>query len=158
ELIIARIADGVQRFQRAAMLRYGNFVHAYRTLSRIESIEEIGKELGSACQDPTKLITAFKKRSARILEIDPIARDQTYLIGYLSARQIVQEKTYADLLLAAAREVQSGKDPSWDALSKRISEGSKEAVRPDLLTIITKYRKRNAAHCVKNFTAALETE
>jgi hypothetical protein len=62
------------------------------------------------------------------------------------------------LLLAAAREVQSGSDPSWGALSKRVSAGSKEAVRPHLLTIIARYRKRNTAHGVKDFTTALETD
>lgn len=44
---VGTITGAVQKFQTIAMLRYGNFVYAYRTLSRITAQEALMKELGN---------------------------------------------------------------------------------------------------------------
>jgi hypothetical protein len=40
------LPEGVRRFQTKAMLCFGNFIYAFRRLSRIESADEIRRDLG----------------------------------------------------------------------------------------------------------------
>jgi hypothetical protein len=44
--LVRDLGLGVERFQKVAMLRYGNFIHAYRKLSRLCSDKELEEELG----------------------------------------------------------------------------------------------------------------
>ena len=48
---IGQIPDGVKRFQRTALLLYGNFVFSYRTLSRIKDGSAFKKEIAEASRD-----------------------------------------------------------------------------------------------------------
>ena len=102
---VAEIEAGVERFQKVAMLAYGNFIFAYRKLARIRTTDELQEELADQYRAPEGILKELKGRSPVILEIEPISRDHTYLVGYLSARQISDDKTYAELLSAAARQV-----------------------------------------------------
>lgn len=96
---INEIKKGVDHFRRIAMLRYGNFIYAYRTLSKIDTKDELLKELGRCSEKPDDLIKQYKDRSGKVLEIDEIARDRTFLVGYLSAGEITAEASRAGRLL-----------------------------------------------------------
>lgn len=90
---------GIEKFRKTAMRCYGNFVFAYRTLSRLGTVAELASELGDVGRDQAELLADFKGRSAPLLRIDKIARDDTYLLGYLSAKTIaVDVERYAALI------------------------------------------------------------
>src|SRR5713226_2626090 len=42
---VGGIKEGVQEFQKVAMLRFGNFIYAYRTLSKLETKAELSEAL-----------------------------------------------------------------------------------------------------------------
>jgi hypothetical protein len=158
ELTVALLPRAVDHFQRVAMLCFGNFVFAYRQLSRATSAKELRKLLEGVGRSREELEKSFKTRTPKILEIDPIARDQTFLIGYLSARQIAGDKLYADVLHAAAAELLSKPGVSWDDLLKRIEQLSQERDRAQILFIVARYRSLHKDHGVNEFAAALEKD
>jgi len=143
---IADVPRGVERFQTEAMLRYGNFVYACRTLARLRTREELESELGDLCRKPDELRDDFLRRQPKILEIEPIVRDKTFLVGYLSARETSEDKLSADILADAATRLLSGPNPTWDELIQLVSEGVQARFRPQLLALIGKYRTRHRDH------------
>jgi len=155
---VAEIRQGVLRFQKEAMLLYGNFVFAYRTLSRIPTQGSFETRLGDLFRDPAELRGELKARSPKILEIEPISRDKTYLVGYLSAKEISLDKTYADSLYRVGTRVQSGQKPSWDEMLRLTSTEIQEDQRPHVLRIVAKYRQRNKEHDVAAFVSYLEND
>ncbi len=158
KLSLALIPQGVERFQRVAMLRYGSFVHAYRTLSPFCTRAELEEELGSICRKPNELIASFKGRSPKILEIDPIRRELTFLIGYLSATQITDENNYADLLFAASAGVAGTDKASWEQVKQRVVDGSQGHHQSQIVSTIEKYQGLNTGHGVAEFAKTLEKE
>ncbi len=72
---VGTILKGIERFQEAAMLRYGNFIYAFRTLSRLKKCEDFRREL--QIQEPTP----FHTRAKRLVDIEPIGRGDTPLVG-----------------------------------------------------------------------------
>ena len=97
---IADIANGVKRFQTTAMLRYGNFIFAYRTLSKLRAPDQLADELGDLLNEDVEQTQDFKLRSDRVLEVTPIARADTPLVGYLSPKQLVADAEHAVVPLA----------------------------------------------------------
>jgi hypothetical protein len=156
DLTVATLPLGVERFQREAMLCYGNFAFAYRQLARARSAEDLGELLEDLGPNWSDLEDSFKRRSPKILEIDPIARDQTYLIGYLSARQITDDHVYAELLHATAADLLAQGEVTWDAFLKRVAELSKDRDRPHLLSLAHRHRASNKDEGVKEFASVLE--
>ncbi|REJ88264.1 MAG: hypothetical protein DWQ35_19995 [Planctomycetota bacterium] len=154
---IAEIETGVERFQKVAMLCFGNFVFAYRTLSRIQTEEDLQRELADVWQDPEVLLAELTSRSPKILEIDPISRDDTFLVGYLSARQISEDKTYADLLRAVAEAV-SGEGEQWEEVLKQIDRSSQPNDRPKIRSLVENHRKRHSKHSVAEFARVLSDD
>lgn len=160
---IGDIPEGIKRFQSAAMLQYGNFIFAYRQLSRATSAEDI-RNLLSPLADRSKpdLENQLRARKPPLLEIDPIAREETYLIGYLSAGEIVAEqsraKTLVDSLLSpsvqksleatAQDDTSAGREQAIavlraaDALSKGFSKEEVIARVQADLTLLQRQRSR----------------
>src|SRR5216683_2288868 len=71
---------GVEKFQKAAMICFGNFIYAYRTLSKIPSLPELKERLGAHCHDSTELESKLGRRRPSILTVIPINKDKTYLL------------------------------------------------------------------------------
>jgi hypothetical protein len=115
------------------MLCFGNFVYAYRKLSRIKSDGELYAQLGDHCRDTKDALSRFKQRGKKLLEITPIPRDDTYLVGYLSATEVEAEYKSARYLHDLLNERDNA---SWDDLKKAI------AAQPKLVGLIDKYQKR----------------
>lgn len=65
---IGDIPRSVERFQKAALLLYGNFVFAYRTLSRIKDASEFRKAISEAAKNPAHELRYFKQRQGKLLE------------------------------------------------------------------------------------------
>src|SRR5258708_1136309 len=95
---LANLAAAIERYQQVAMLRYGNFVFAYRTLSRIADDEQLNRELGALCIGGDSSGKDYLARASKLLEIENIPREDTPLVGYLSATQIVAEAGRGKLL------------------------------------------------------------
>jgi hypothetical protein len=64
----------LERYQKIAMLRYGNFIFAYRTLSRLVSEDQFAKELGSFCIEGDASGASYLARAEKLLEVQNIPR------------------------------------------------------------------------------------
>src|SRR6266545_6623996 len=82
------IPAGVKKFQKTAMLCFGNFIYAYHTLSKVASAEELKSHVGDYCRQAGKLLTDFKSRRNTVLGIHQIPEERTPLLGYLSSGEI----------------------------------------------------------------------
>lgn len=156
--LIADLEKGVENFQKLAMLCYGNFVHAYRTLSRLRSDDELKEELGAVCKDPQAIRDDLAARTPKILEIEPISREKTYLVGYLSARDISRDQGHAmSLQGVTAALVRSGKS-TWEEFDELLSKMVQPNAQPALRALVANYRKRLSTAQPKDFGGYLEGE
>lgn len=151
---VADIIKGVEKFQKTAMLRYGNFVFAYRTLSRLKDEAAFRMELAEVLRDPTKELQRFKGRKPKLIEIDKIAREHTPFVGYLSARQIRAEHDRCELLLTALERIGDGAD--WDEYLGEVNDLSGAEEHPVLFEIIGNYRKRSSNATPADFQGFLK--
>ncbi|MBI5816748.1 MAG: hypothetical protein HZB29_14195 [Nitrospinae bacterium] len=86
ETKISNIPLGIESFRKYAMIGFGNFKYAYRTLSRLEK-QEIQNHifLKKWFVQTSERISCFKSRPNRIADIEKIEKDNTFLTGYLSS-------------------------------------------------------------------------
>ncbi len=148
---VSRLEAAVERYQRVAMLRYGNFVFAYRTLSRITEEDQFTAELGSLCVEGDRSGSAYSARAEKLLEVENIPRDDTPLVGYLSATQIVAEAGRSKLLRVAAKA--AGQASSWGAFENVIRELSKPEEQLAVIGMIRNYRSRHPERTPDDFIA-----
>ncbi len=146
---VGTVPDGVERFQKTAMLRYGNFVFAYRTLSRIKTKEALITEPDEAAKDPALELNRFLGRKPKLLEIDTINRESTPFVGYLSAGQIRAEVPRCELLLNAADLV--GLESEWAAYTQQIQVLASDLEWPVLEEIVQNFRLRAEQAAVRDF-------
>jgi hypothetical protein len=139
ECSIADFAICVKKFQETAMLRYGDFIFAFRTLSPIQDDSEFKAELGPLFTDATD---TFSGRSKRLLEIEEIPRSDTSLVGYLSATQLVGDLERCSLLRLACEQVGDSVS-DWGILSTAIEGLTKPQGRRPVLGIVENYRRKN---------------
>lgn len=137
---IGTIPRGVERFQRAALLLYGNFVFGYRKLSRIKDLAEFNREVAAASPDVKAEADFFQNRQPKLLEIDRIDKDQTPFVGYLSANEVRADLGRCKLLRVAAEVSASG---TWDDLLAQVREMAGKDEVAGLESIIGNYRVVN---------------
>jgi hypothetical protein len=111
KLTLSEIKIGVNNFRLYAMWVYGNFIFAYRKLSRL-SEKKIKKELKEYLRDPEKLENDFIKRPSALERIFPIERKFTHFVGYLSGKTIEVEWNTAKILKKFF-EVWNGKEKDF---------------------------------------------
>jgi len=154
---VKTLPEGVLRFQIAAMLRYGNFIHAYRTLARAASVQALKLEIGEWAAQPEELADRFAKRSPKLVDIDLIPREHTSLVGYISASEVVAEHERCAFLrkrLPAASLHQAAAWADYEA-AVDLAAGPKE--RPVLRALLANYRKRYVEAGVSQFAEYLST-
>ncbi len=95
ECRIKDIPNGVKKFQKSAMLCFGNFIYAFRKLSKIRNLALLKEELGDQCRDTSQLVKELGGRRKSILDTVPIGHDKTYLLGYISSGEIREEHKIA---------------------------------------------------------------
>src|SRR5213078_2059406 len=139
ECRVGTLPQAVAKFQKTAMLRYGNFIYAYRTLSRLRSADGLKRELGDVATEPQEMVSGFSSRSSRLVDVTPIARSETPLVGYLSAGEIVAESERVKLLIAALPSDAERAGTSWDAYQQRVLALAGPAEHRPLVSIITNY-------------------
>jgi hypothetical protein len=148
---VGQLEAAVERYQKVAMLRYGNFVFAYRTLSRIAADDEFAALLGSLCIEGDRTGAVYAARADKLLEVENIPRDDTSLVGYLSATQIVAEAGRSKLLRVAAKAV--GSRSSWNALEEVIRDLSKPEEQFTVVGVVRNYQSRHPEGTPDDFGA-----
>ena len=141
-LEVGQLAGAVKRFQKVAMLRYGNFIFAYRTLSRLHSRPEFDNELGELLMGSETDAQEFLTRPKKLLNTEPIAREDTPLVGYLLAPQIIAEAERGRLLLTAIEMVDEEKLSSWEDLEGAVRLLAQAGQRPAVWNIANNFHAR----------------
>jgi hypothetical protein len=136
---VGQLHGGLQRFQKTALFLYGNFVFAFRTLSRVKNSTEFHRKIEDATKDPAKELEYFKKRPRKLLEIDRIDKHQTPFVGYLSVGDIVGDYGRCELLHGAAREV--GSSATWEELLAQAQTMAKPEQFEPIAEIVGNYRE-----------------
>lgn len=158
---VGGITEGVKKFQKMAMLRFGNFIYAYRTLSKLKTKTEFDECLGEKLS-VSDFETAFKKRRERIVDIRDIARKDTYLVGYLSAGQVREDYRLATGLV---KLLEAESYSSWEDLQRDLGEMGKELQKAGEKTtlveqstrLINKFRK-TAGRTLADFSQQIKTD
>lgn len=146
---IGQIPEGVGRFQRTALLLYGNFVFAYRTLSRIKDVATFREKIAEASREPETELKYFQSRPQKLLEVDRIAQHQTPFVGYLSVSDIVADLRRCELLRGAAKEV--GSVASWAEYLAQIQAMANPEQFGPLSEIVRNFREKNTGTTVSDF-------
>ena len=89
-LKIDDIKKGISKFRTFALLYFGNFRFAYKTLIRFKK-EEIESKFQAHIKKPNYLKKEFRNRSQKILEIRKIDRSKTWYLGYVSGKKAEKE-------------------------------------------------------------------
>ena len=146
---VGGIGAAVERYQKTAMLRYGNFVFAYRTLSRIVDEDDFSAELGSLYIEGEGVASVYAARANKLLEVENIPREDTSLVGYLSATQIVAEAARTKFLKIAERA--AGDESSWESVETIVRELSKPEEQQALIGMIRNYQGRHTGRGPADF-------
>lgn len=141
---VDELRRGVEEFQRTALLCFGNFIYAFRSLSRARSRAEICSKLGVLCSRPEDMEQSLRKRQPPILSVKPISRDDTYLIGYLSTAEILAEHHRAKFLLQAIPENHRISWSELDSALEDIGAGHKEPTK-QLVSVLRQRLEREAS-------------
>jgi hypothetical protein len=85
-----QLEEGVEKFRKLAMLKFGNFKFAFKRISveQREMIEETFKEFRF---EQTKLVR-FTDRCKPLLEIEEIKPEDAYYLGYIVDEELRQKK------------------------------------------------------------------
>ncbi|MFS8085495.1 MAG: hypothetical protein ACMG6H_07675 [Acidobacteriota bacterium] len=129
---------GIERFRKAAMLCFGNFIYAYRILSKVPTEQDLKSELGEHCASSEKLLDALRGRLDKMIDTEPISREDTYLTGYLSVREIVADNQRAKFL---AEILDKNKDISWTEIKDAILANRKGAEAKELVALVARFRR-----------------
>ena len=151
---VGELPRGLQRFQKTALLLYGNFVFAFRTLSRIKNCSELSQTLAGATRDPDVELEYFQKRQKKLLEVDRIEKHQTPFVGYLSVGNIVGDRERCELLLGATRVVDL--PAAWEEYLTQIQTMSRPEQLAPLAEIVENYREMWPAAGPSDFAGFLE--
>jgi hypothetical protein len=151
---IGQIPDAVERFQRTALLLYGNFVFAYRALSRIKDGSTFEKTIAEVSSGPEAELNFFRDRQPKLLEVDRIAKHQTPFVGYLSVGDILADLRRCELLRAAAKEFRPV--ASWDEYLAQIRAMANPEQFGPLSEIVENFRGKNSETTVSDFGGFLE--
>lgn len=159
ECSIGDIRSGVQKFQKTAMICFGNFIYAYRTLSKISTLALLQEELGGHCFDSSLLQEKLIKRRHSILGVIPIDKAQTYLLGYISSGEIREEHKIATGLDELFKKRTYG---TWEDL-KAALESLKSSVRDtavidNSIRLVERFRERATKDSVSELREQIEKD
>lgn len=138
-LTLQEIEEGIENFRTYAILIFGNFIFAYRTLTKY-SIDEIKEELKSYLRNFTKVEEAFKKRPREIETIYDIEKRNTYFVGYLSGKTINTEWDSAKILQKFLMQWEGELQDIIEPLSEYATINPiKRTITDSMVTIASKY-------------------
>jgi hypothetical protein len=152
---VETLLAGVLKFQKLAMLCFGNFIYAYRTLSRTPSVASLKADLSEWAREPQELAARFADRSPKLIDIDIIPREHTSLVGYLSAGQVVAEAERCAFLRNHLPGLDGAGEVTWEAYEPALLAAAGAAERPVLQALIANYRNRHEGATVQAFAEYL---
>jgi hypothetical protein len=155
---VSTLPAGVERFQTMALRRYGNFIYAYRKLSRVADDGEMESELGECATSPAALIERFQGRSDALIQIEFVERQHTPLVGYLSAGEIVAERGRAVFLQGLIPQLPAqpaGANWGPAVLAAAVAAGAAAGEQEPLRSIIANYQTANQAASLADFAQYL---
>jgi len=149
KLTLAEIKKGVENFRIYAMLVFGNFIFAYRTLSK-NTFKEIECALKPLLKNSKEIEKDLKKRPQALEKIYTIDRKDTHFVGYLSGKIIEVEYNSALLL---QNFIKSYKGKNFD---KELNEflhinSADKAIKDNIIQIISKFYKCNPSASILKF-------
>jgi hypothetical protein len=148
---VADLRAGVEKFQKLAMLCFGNFIYAFRKLSRCRLSGDLAKELGDFATSPEEAIGKYAERSHKLLDIEVIPKQDTPLVGYLSGREIVAELCRAAALRAGLPAAADLAATNWGSYEAAVIAGLGEEEHMAFRTILASYRARYDGATVAQF-------
>ena len=153
---IGGIEEGIEKFQKTAMLCFGNFIYAYRRLSRAKTMDVLHHELGEIAHDPKVILKKFQDRSGKLLEIDKIERHETYLVGYISSTAIAGNQKRYGKLIEILQSLSEGL--TFEKLDAEIEKAADAQERKHIRTIVKVYRTRDPQISPASFLQKLRTD
>lgn len=155
ECSVGTLPAGVLRFQKLAMLCHGNFIFAFRTLSRAPSVAALEGELGEWARRPEELRDRFTGRSPKLADIDLIPREHTSLVGYISAGEVVAEGERCTFLRALLPAPDALPGATWEAFEAALQGAAGAAELPALRALVANYTRRHTGATVSQFAEHL---
>jgi hypothetical protein len=150
---VGDLKDGIESFRTAAMLRFGNFIHAFKTWSRITDCDSLAKELeglpNSGVPQPSVV-----DRSSPTIDITAIPEADTYFIGETTSPKVLADGVIKKSLQALLNTL----DPDADWAD--VVEGAKKVItadhHPQLLRTVKRYRELNRNASVEEFREQID--
>lgn len=139
---IEDIWKGVRKFQETAMLCFGNFIFAYRILSKVQTPEEFKRHVGDYCVEASELWYKFKNRREKILNTKVIPKKETPVLGYISSAEIRVEHKIAERLHQLLPQSDTWEDLllALQAMKERAKE---DTVVNRAIRLIEKFRSKD---------------
>jgi hypothetical protein len=151
---VGSLGSCVLKFQKLALLCFGNFIYAYRTLSHASSVPALEADLGEWARQPADLAAAFPSRSPKLVDIELIPRGDTPLVGYVSAREVVAEDERCRFLQANLPDASSLPAAEWPAYEVLLAAAPLDE-RDALQATVANYRKRHVGASLAQFASYL---
>jgi hypothetical protein len=155
ESSVGEVAAGVEKFQKIAMLCFGNFIYAFRTLARIDQDADLRRKLGDFGRKSEDVVGRFSNRSTRLLDVDSIPRADTPFVGYLSGTETLAELERARFLRDRLPARDQWANTDWSAFETQIQAAVGEQERLSFLSLLARYRARYPGQVVAAFAEHL---
>ena len=154
---VGELAAGVDRFRRLAMLSFGNFIYAFRSLSSLMAAAEVPMALEGWARLPDEAHATFAERAPKLADIHLIPDDQTPFLGYLTGKRHVAALSRVERLLEAADGLPTGADLGLleSAVTATIPD-SQAAEREVYAALVRAWRKRAPASTIGPFLKELD--
>ena len=149
--------DGcLRKFQELAMLRFGNFIYAYRLLSRSSSLPALEKELGEWARKPEEILNGLAARGSKLVDIELIRREDTSLVGYISARETVAEGERCAFLQMCLPGPEDLPGSDWTAYEESLDTAAEPKEQGALRAMVSNYRNRFPEATLAQYAAYID--
>jgi len=149
-----QLKEGVERFRKLAMLKFGNFKFAFKRISvkQRKMIEEAFKEFRF---DETKL-ASFTQRRKPLLRIGEIKPEDAYYLGYIVEEQLRQERKQLSKSGRSTSEIDARIERMKEIRSKGMRNHETYLISDHIdVYIATSMRYRHEFVAVSNFIRKL---
>jgi hypothetical protein len=150
---VGDLPAGVEKFQKTAMLCFGNFIYAFRTLSRCVDREDLARQLGETARTADQIFPTYTQRTQSLLDIELIAKSDTPLVGYLSGREIVADLGRAKVLKEKLPEDKNLPGTTWQEYSSAVIDGLGANEHAAIQTVLDSFGASHTGATVGGFAA-----
>ena len=152
---IGTLDRGLGEFQQLAMLCFGNFIYAYRFLSRSPSVDSLREKLGEWARKPAEIRDGLARRGEKLVDIELIPRDDTPLVGYISAGEVIAESERCAFLQKHLHDADGLPRSDWQMCEESLTAADDPRERSTLGAMVSSYRRRFPEALVAQFASYL---